>query len=326
MLPIRPRLDPSLHARVTHAEPMLFASNTPGDDRPRHVRAASALVPLGERWVIAQDDLAWLAVRTPGTGIDAVALPAGPDGRRRFEKKLGNKAQKPDLEAAVVLPGPPQRVLCFGSGSLPNRERIAIWLPDTPSPPVFRDATELYAIWRNEKRFSGSEMNIEGAAVSGDSLYVAQRSNGAPTESHAPIDAIGRIDLDAFVAWLEHRAAAPLLREIHTFCLQEDDERLGFTDLSGLSDGLLLFSAVAEDSPDAVEDGEVGSVRIGWFDVMTRQSAWTPLLGPDGEPFAHKVEGISRGARPGLFHCVVDADDTDSPALWCDVTIEGLPR
>ncbi|MBZ0120090.1 MAG: hypothetical protein K8H88_24080, partial [Sandaracinaceae bacterium] len=62
------------------------------------MRAASGLAWLGRSMIIAQDDAAFLGVREPSGRVHAISLARGPGGRRRFEARLGNKKDKPDLE------------------------------------------------------------------------------------------------------------------------------------------------------------------------------------------------------------------------------------
>src|SRR5262245_36878490 len=93
----------------------------PSLDRPAHVRAASALAWIGERLVVVQDDAAFLGVVDPATGlVDDVPMAPGPGGARVFEPRRGNKADKPDLEAAFA---DGDRVIALGSGGpLPARQ------------------------------------------------------------------------------------------------------------------------------------------------------------------------------------------------------------
>ncbi len=95
----------------------------PLEDLPGHVRAASSIRRHGSRLVILQDDVSALAVLDPSTGsTHPILLPTGPDGARVFDDARGNKKFKMDLEACVVLPD--GRLVAFGSGSSPQREKI----------------------------------------------------------------------------------------------------------------------------------------------------------------------------------------------------------
>src|SRR5690606_14552361 len=104
--------DPALRATLERCEPLVYSARAPAElDRPDHVRAASAIA----------------ARRSPDGTVAAIALRAGAGGRRGFEERLGNKGDKLDLEAAIVVGGAHGlRLVAFGSGSTLRRDRIAV--------------------------------------------------------------------------------------------------------------------------------------------------------------------------------------------------------
>jgi hypothetical protein len=89
-----------------------------------------------------------------------------------------------------------------------------------------------------------------------------------------------------------------------------DDAPLTFTDGASLSDGTILFSAVAEQTDDNYADGPCRGAALG-------------EIGPDGNlrrieyvEGGHKIEGLhaaADGASCRLW-AVTDADDVDVPA------------
>jgi hypothetical protein len=88
----RAHLDPALGVRVISVRELRYDVGAPlGEDRPRHVRAASGLAYFGGRLAVIQDDAAFIAF--VGTDVSAIALPRGAHGRRRFEVALGNKME-----------------------------------------------------------------------------------------------------------------------------------------------------------------------------------------------------------------------------------------
>ena len=114
--------DPGLEAVIVSRCELWYAEGESlAEDRLGYVRAGSALAWCGDELAIVQDDASFIALRSADGGVRAVALPRGAGGRRRFEDGLGNKADKLDLEACVVVAGPAgPRVLAFGSGSTPD--------------------------------------------------------------------------------------------------------------------------------------------------------------------------------------------------------------
>jgi hypothetical protein len=318
--------DSRLRARIVDCQPLVYssASEDPTLDRPPHVRAASGLVRHADWLVFVQDDANFVAFRHMTTGlVDAVALPAGPGGRRRFETALGNKLDKLDLEAVVrVELEEGWRVVGIGSGSTPVRERLAIVDVEGRTARLF-DAAELYARLRGERAFSGSELNVEGAAIVDGRLRLFQRGNGAVREGLEPVNATADLELDGLVAWLAGRGPLPPLTNVRRYDLgRERGVAFGFTDATALPDGRILFAAGAEDSPDTVEDGEVVGARIG---MLERDGAvrWAALEDPDGQPSVAKVEGIEQSGTPGRLYAVTDADDPESPSLLCEIELTG---
>lgn len=162
-------LDSALSARVVARRPLVYTEGADARlDRPAHVRAASALVRLGSRTLIVQDDALWLADLDPAGHVHAVALPSGPDGLRLFGADRGNKRDKPDFEACASLPSEKGPLLAlFGSGSTRRRERIT--LVGTEGPRIV-EATAFYEALRGEVAFAGAELNIEGALLDGEEV------------------------------------------------------------------------------------------------------------------------------------------------------------
>lgn len=320
-MPSVARLDPNLSARIVRCEPLFYAEGADDAlDRPAHVRAASGVVNVEGELVLVQDDANFIAVRRQGGRVDAIALPAGPGGRRRFESALGNKNDKLDLEAAVRIDRDRPIVLGIGSGSLPARERFAIVDVRARSAHLF-DASALYAELRSERAFSGSELNVEGAVVVDGALRLFQRGNGAPSGGLEPVNATCDLPLPALLAFLDG-GPPPELRNIQRYDLgRERGVPYSFTDATLGDDGKVFVVTSAEDSPDAIRDGEVLGTRIGVLDGADVRFA--PLLDADG-PSRAKVEGIAPTDDPRRLHAVIDQDDPSAPALLCDIELDGV--
>ena len=108
----------------------------------------------GSRLIVIQDDASFLAAVTP-SGVSAVKLPRGLNGRRRFEVSLGNKLDKLDLESCVAIE---DELWAFGSGSLPIRDKICVVQHGVPR---VRDAAPLF---NRISDLLGGAVNLEGAA------------------------------------------------------------------------------------------------------------------------------------------------------------------
>ncbi len=339
--------DPSLAARLVARVPLTYADAADRAlDRPAHVRAGSGLAWVPAGVAVVQDDANFIAVVEPSTGhVRAIPLPAGEGGLRQFDDGRGNKRHKLDLEACVAAEhGGETLLLAFGSGSTAAREHVVIvggWTDGEPTV-TLAHAPDLYAALRRETAFAGSELNVEGAVVVGDRLRLFGRGNGAPRDGVLPVDATCDLALAPLVAHLRapHDSPAPAPGHVVQYSLGTlDGVRLTFTDATVWRDRV-VYSAAAEDSPDATLDGPVAGSAIGVMDARG-DARWAPITLASGEPFAGKVEGLVPadaaadrlmrrllGETPGgpgadRLLVVVDVDDPMTPSELCVVELDG---
>jgi hypothetical protein len=328
---VRAREDPALRARLLSRRPLRY--HTPLRDAAttaqEFVRAASGLCWFQGRLAIVQDDALLLALVDPESfRVDALELPLRPDGARFFDVERGNKRNKADLEAclALELAGQPA-LLAFGSGSRPERECLAIVRPDGAGyRSELREARPLYAALRALSGFLTSELNLEGAALVGDRVRLFQRGNGSPLAGATPLCASCDMELAAFLAYLEDPAArpAPAFEQVCRYDLGSvSGARLTFTDACTLRTGALLFSASAERSPSAYDDGVVTGSALGSIDASGTR--WCALLDEQGRPVTDKVEGVAlHPDDPHRAYLVFDPDDHRVPATLAEVRLDGF--
>jgi hypothetical protein len=284
----------------------LYYEPAAASELPAHVRAASAVRRFAKRIVIVQDDVNALAVRDARGAVRPLLLPAHASGRRVFDDTFGNKRDKLDLEACVALA--PDRLVAFGSGSTPVRERLVVWNGQEPPMVVVADAfyAELHAA-----ATPGARLNIEGAVVSGPYLRLFQRGNDS---REASMNAIVDVDRDEFAAWLDGRAASPRVARVATVDIGAvRNVPFGFTDAVALDDRCVAILACAEDSASAISDGAVLGCRVGLLDGESLTTV--DVCDASGERTLLKIEGIE--GRPGSDHefdVVVDVDRPAAPA------------
>ena len=321
--------DPTLAAVVTGRTPLRYTDGAdPATDRPAHVRAGSSLARVPGGIALVQDDANFIAVVDPRTmRVDAIPLPAGAAGRRQFDDGRGNKAQKLDLEACVAVHDADRTLLvALGSGSSRRREQVAIvggWRSGRPDVAVVH-VPRLYEALRDASDFAGSEMNVEGALHLGDRLRLFGRGNGAAAGGARPVNATCDLAWADCLAHLRDpdRVPPPSPRDVVRYELGlVDGIALGFTDAAECGDRV-LFSAAAEDSPDATRDGRVAGSAIGVIAADGR-TRWAPLTEPHGRSFAGKVEGLLVEDGGDHLLVVVDADDPDAPSELCTVALHG---
>jgi hypothetical protein len=325
---IRAEMELGLVAVLSTPFPLVYSGGGSREqDYPAFARAASAIRRWHGQRVIVQDDVNVLALASDGAGpaaeagLEPVLLPRGEGGRRSFDDTdatRANKRFKLDLEAALVLPD--GRLLAFGSGSLPVRERLVLLEPGKP--PELREAHELYAALRRRADFAGSELNLEGAIVRSGAIELFQRGNGRVGGELQPVNAVGRLGLAEFLRWLDAAAPPPELE--HVLRVELGHQRgvpLGFTDAALRADGSVAFLACAEASPDAVADGEVVCTRLGLLDP-DRAARLIDIHDEHGRPSLLKLEGIDvRPDDPDRFDVVADVDDPSLPALGATLAI-----
>jgi hypothetical protein len=270
------------------------------------VSAASGVAVPGAWLYVVVDDEVGLGV-FPREGDAPGRLLALP-GEALPNDPVARKKQKPDLESLCVLPphegAPHGALLGLGSGSAAARHRGIRWALDAHGAlrgePLPVDLRPLY----EELGRHFAQLNVEGAAVCGDELLVAQRGNSAEG-----VNAIVLLDLASVLSSLVGGATIEpgALRSIERHDLPElNGVPASFTDLAALPDGRVVYTACAEATDDPVRDGEfVGAV------VGVLGGAWGELAP------AHKVEGVWPVAAGGgaiELLLVADADDRAIPA------------
>ncbi len=274
---------------------------------PPHVRAASALRRFDDRVVIVQDDVNAFAVRGHDGVVRAVLLPPNASGERVFDDTLGNKAGKLDLEACVVLPN--RLFVAFGSGSTPEREKLAVW--SSGEPPTVVAATALYRELRAAAA-GGARLNIEGAVVRGPRLELFHRGNDVRGSG---MNAIAEMSCDEVERWLAGSRTVPRVARVTTVDLgSERGVPFGFTDAVAIDEERVVVLACAEDSASAICDGPVLGCRVGLLAAETLRVV--DVRDASGARSKLKLEGIEKRPESRTeFDVVVDVDRPSAPAM-----------
>ena len=296
-----------MDVEVTVTELLRFDDGAP-------VRAASAVVALGDGRLVVSDDATHAAWFRPDAGPSRVRLLPPVEGHEVFAEESGTKHLKPDLETAcrVEVDGE-EAVLLMGSGSSARRMRWCLLrLRDGVPEVATADMDELYADVAGSLGVDADDLNLEGACIVGRSLRWFHRglpSAGLPSGS---VD----LALDAALAAATGQRRTLQVEAPRTYDLGSvDDVGLAITDVVALPDGDLLACAAAEDSPNPRDDGRVTAtalVRIRGDEVVEV----VPL--PDHDGRVLKVEGLMLlGAADGevTLYAVTDVDDPDA-ASW----------
>jgi hypothetical protein len=250
----------------------------------------------------------------PASGSDPGELLQMLPGELPLEPKPRKRA-KPDFEALLHLPAVGDysqgALLALGSGSTARRYR-GVLLPlnarqelDTDRLRVL-DLSHLYAAVEREV----GTVNIEGAVATHDRLWLLQRGNKGDG-----INAIIGFDLRKFCNAIDRSDAPSALaaQAVHRCELGAiRDVPLGFSDGAALSDGSIIFSAIAEDTSDAYADGPFAGAAIGIIDSHGGLLRITHVREPA------KIEGVfaAHADRSSVeLLLVTDADDANVPSV-----------
>jgi len=285
-----------------------------------HLSAASGLVCVRSfLYVVADDELHLGVFRKSGDRPGHLV--------RLFDGELpalkpDRKKLKPDLEALVRLPAsadfPDGALLALGSGSKKNRRMGALLRLDAEGALLgVSEAVDLSPVFTAlEGVFHAT--NIEGAVVVGNEIRLFQRGN----KKHAQ-NAIVRFSLPAFLTAVASmgRATIEPLGTLAVDLGEVDGVPLCFTDAAALPGGDIVFTAVAEDTDDAYDDGPCEASAVG---VLDRNGHLRGLHRLDG---GHKVEGVDARLDGDLINLllVTDADDPEIPASLFLATIARPP-
>ncbi|CAA9481533.1 MAG: hypothetical protein AVDCRST_MAG69-805 [uncultured Solirubrobacteraceae bacterium] len=299
----------------------LDLTESPGGGRGAHIASASGVVRRGDFVYVIGDDELYL-------GVFRMSVPEPGEPVRVLDGNLPEDAEarsdaKPDLEALTMLP--PFRghaygaLLGLGSGSGPDRDRGFVWAlnHDGSLRGEVRDLDLAPLFERLRDDIDG--LNIEGACVMGDRLWLMHRGNRGGT-----INVVAELSLERVMDSIlgDSRIDPGELAAMRSYDLGElDGIELTFSDTTPLGRDLLVFTASAEGSGSDGPDGAIRGSVVG-------------TIGLDGQvqrlrtiDRRWKVEGVHASIDTGvmdlLFVCDQDDPDEPSPLLSAAMPLEG---
>ena len=300
----------------------LDLEQAPSEGRHAHVSSASGVVRRGDFVYVVGDDLLSLAVfrmSSPGPGELRQVLP----GTLPVDEAQ-RKAAKPDFEALTVLPpfegDPYGALLGLGSGSAEGRDRGFVWSLQADGAlrgePRIVDLSPLYRLLGEQV----DQLNIEGACVMGERLWLLHRGNHAETTN-----VVAELSLAAVMESLRGDARIDVheLAAVRSYDLGElDGVEVTFSDATPLGGDLLVFTASAEGQGESVtEDGEIRGSVVGTIDLDGDVRRMRTI------DRRYKVEGvhatIDTGVMDFLFVCDQDDPQTSSPLLAASMPVDG---
>lgn len=293
----------------------LALAESGGDEGSDHISAASSLVRIGETLYVVADDALQLGVfkslgREEGILVTLMEAELPDDVEER-------KKDKADLESLIALPPADGwrhgALFALGSGSGPKRNKGAlIPLDGDGAPSNTHKEIDLLPLY-DHLRTSIPELNIEGAVVLDDVVWLMQRGDNGDGRN-----AVIQLDLTA----LENCVAGgsvegSVVRDTRFYELGRlKGVNLAFSDASRLEDGRIAISASAEDSKGGSDGGYVGSA----LGVMTDDGDVQSLEPVDVNV---KLEGMTARLEGDeiVFMLVTDADDPKVPSPLLEAKI-----
>lgn len=271
--------------------------------RGAFISAASGLVRAGAWLYVIADDEHHLGIfeadgRLPGRVIELLPEVLPVDKKPR-------KKHKPDFESLLRLPAfaghAHGALLALGSGSRPNRRRVALIALDALGALVGSARIIALDAFYERLQRDFAELNLEGAAVVGEELWLLQRG-GKSGAANACI----RIGLDAFLGMLSESSVTIEPRSVQILNLGEIDALpLCFSDAKLFPEGALIFTAITEDTENSYQDGRCGGAAIGILDA----DASVRMLGRVDPGL--KIEGIEVRLCSDRIELLLVTDDDD---------------
>lgn len=281
------------------------------------IPSASGIEVAGPQVFIIGDDSAWLFVLNRRWELNRKIRLYEPASETagRIPKPL-----KADLEAMTALPckGGTQ-LLVIGSGSAQNRNTGFRIETSPPFGVHLCDLSGLYTHFsRHPQIVGGRKLNLEGLAVSQDTVFFLQRGNVSG------MNALVSMPLEAFSDYLDHNASLPEITVRHYQLPAIQGLLAGFSGLTAIDSQRLLFTATVEDTADEITDGASLGSFVGIIDLSKPDCK--PEIAPIlcHTPFSGKVESIAvlQTISENCLHAVAvtDSDGGASELLVLEIS------
>ncbi len=211
--------------------------------------SASAIEYTNNTLFVVGDDANSLLLLDSGYR-EVKRVPFFPGSGSRISKEL-----KPDLEASTLLDyGDRTYLYVFGSLSAPNRRTVYAFPVDAP-----QDFTK--SSYQNKFSSEIKAWNIEGATLVNDVLLLANRANNTYPYNHLVAE-----------TYVPGGKVANSTAKTLKLLLPDHGKIKGVSGLHYVAESdLLLFTASEEDTPDALQDGAIGSSYLGWIEHFSRK-------------------------------------------------------
>ncbi len=278
------------------------------------IPSASAIELAGENLIIFGDDARSLfVVNRARELVQVVPLPGILPGQGRLPKHT-----KPDIESAFAYSSAGEtHVIAIGSGSSGSARDGGLHVRIDALRTIRINELALGALFNNLRQAPEivlrGVLNIEGAAITDDHAFLAQRAAGSLGNY------LIRFKRDAFINWLESNAPPPAAEFFPVNLVSIKGIEAGLTGLAfSRVHRRLFFTAAVEVRNDPVQDGAVLGSFVGSFYFSAQQQ---PDLEncevPENLPATRKLESICllHENSGGVQALAVSDDDMGSSKL-----------
>lgn len=245
-----------------------------------------------------------------------------------FENGRIPKDKKPDLESMTLFTyGRDNMLLLLGSGATSAREKgYLVNLTDRMQVQEL-NLSSFYTFLRQVLQLQQEgELNLEGLAMDKVYTYLLQRPAGTG------VNVLLRFDTDAFKDFILGHRPMPAVALYYFTLPQLAGLPSGFSGAYAL-EGRLFFTASVEDTPNAIDDGQVHGSFVGLLDLRALPAASdaanplqvlvVQLLGEDGTAYVGKAESLV--VLPGeekMYKVIVVSDDDKGHSELLELALE----
>ncbi len=219
------------------------------------------------------------------------------------------KPVKHDLESCTLGDFEGEQFLfVFGSGGIsPYRDNLFALNINNPSQCYRQSLLPFYNAIRKKAALNENELNIEGAALSGDKLLLFNRGKNF----------IVLMPWKKFTAYVMNEAAndIPAFTIINIELPVVNGFQVGFSGACALKENQLLFTATLEETSDPINDGPVKGSYIGLLHLLSDTTAnlvsLTQVKSSNGNFITDKLEAIETIKINGNIISAIAAADND---------------
>lgn len=224
------------------------------------------------------------------------------------------KADKPAFEALEAISmGGQTELLLFGSGSKSPQRDLFIRMSPSREKAETWSLTGFYNHLRSSDVMQGSELNIEAVALDESRLLLFNRKKNV----------LFIYPLTAFLDYLRKGTAYPEPELVELLLPQIDGIEAGISGATIIPGARkIIFTASVENTPNAIDDGEVLGSFVGIIDLEQIKKGQKPpcVLVMEGEQSLRvKVESVTihhqRAANEVEILLVTDSDGNESEII-----------